>query len=121
MWKLIGFVGGVLALAAVGCSSNNNTYSCTFGPSNGVCYQWTTANALNSAQVSQLEAACTGSSDAGTFVSGGSCSSSNRVGSCTFTFSLAGVTYEWVFYSPGFTAAAGQTECTNLNGSWTAG
>jgi hypothetical protein len=121
---LIGLVALLVAAAASGCSSSsNNTYTCDFSAAVGFCYEWSTANSLSSSEISQLQAACTGSgSGGGTFSTGTTCSATNRVGTCTFSnFGVSGVSYIWVLYSPSYTATSGQTFCTQSGGTWTAG
>ena len=123
----IGFVALLLAVGALGCGdsnsgSNANTYTCSFAASSGVCYQWTAPQTLTSAQVSQLQTACTTGNPPGTFASGANCPSASRVGTCTLANTqVSGVTYKWVLYSPTFTAANGQTLCAAANGTWVAG
>ncbi|HMK73349.1 MAG TPA: hypothetical protein VK454_08410 [Myxococcaceae bacterium] len=121
--SLIGLAAAVLAVAASGCSSSSsNTYTCDFSAAVGFCYEWSTASSLSSSEISQLQAACTGGGAGGTFSTGTTCSSTNRVGQCTFSnFGVSGVSYIWVLYSPTYTATTGQTFCTQSGGSWTAG
>jgi len=115
--------GVVMGVAAAGCSSNN-TYTCNFSTTVGLCYEWSTSSSLSSSEVTALQEACTGSGLAGaSFTTGGSCPSTNRVGLCTLNFPASGysVTYQWAYYSPTFTAANGQTACAAEGGTWTAG
>ena len=107
----------LLAVAASGCSSSN-TYVCNFAASVGLCYEWTTSD---SSYESAFQQACTGGGSGGTFSTGGSCPSTNRVGTCTIPFTSANATYQWVLYSPTFTASTGQQACTAEGGTWTAG
>ena len=118
---LMSLAAALLAVAASGCSSSSNTYVCDFATSVGLCYEWTTANSLSSSEVSALEAACTSGGTAGTFSTGGSCPSTNRVGICTIPFPNTGIGYQWTMYSPTFTATTGQQACTAEGGTWTAG
>ncbi|SRR6266851_2611599 len=122
--RLIGFIVVVLAVAAVGCggSSNGNTYTCSFAASYGICLEWSAAQALTSAQVTQLQNACTSVGVASSFSTGSTCPSASRVGTCALTNSqVSGTTYKYVFYSPIYTAASGQQICASLTGTWTAG
>ncbi len=122
--RLIGFVVVVLAIAAVGCggSSSGNTYTCSFAASYGACWEWSAPQALPSAQVTQLQTACTSGGAAGSFSTGSTCPSASRVGTCALTNTqVSGVTYKYVFYSPIYTAASGQQICASLTGTWTAG
>jgi hypothetical protein len=121
--RLIGFIVVVLAVAAVGCGgSSGNTYTCNFAASYGACYEWDAPQALPSAQVTQLQTACTSGAAAGTFSTGSTCPSASRVGTCALTNSqVSGVTYKYVFYGPTYTAASGQQACASLTGTWTAG
>jgi hypothetical protein len=117
-----GFVMVVLAVAATGCGgSSGNIYSCNFAASAGLCYDYSSAQPLPSAQVTQLQTACT-TGGAGTFSTSSTCPSASRVGSCALTNTqMSGVTVKYVFYSPAYTAATGQQFCTSLTGTWTAG
>src|SRR5258708_2660725 len=119
--RLIGFVVVVLAVAAVGCGgSSGNLYSCNFAASSGLCYDWSSPQALPSAQLTQIQTSCTAA--AGTFSTGSTCPSASRVGSCALTNTqMSGVTIKYAFYSPAYTAASGQQFCTTLTGTWTAG
>jgi hypothetical protein len=119
----LGFVVVGLALAAASCGgSSGNAYSCNLSASVGLCYDWSSPQALTSAQVTQLQNACTSGVAAGTFSTSSTCPSASRVGSCALTNSqMAGVTLKYAFYSPTYTAASGQQFCTTLTGTWTAG
>jgi hypothetical protein len=118
-----GFVVVVLAVAAVGCGGSSNTYSCNFAASIGLCYDYSSPQALTAAQVTQLQNACTAGAAAGAFSTTSSCPSAGRVGSCALpNTQMTGVTIKYAFYSPNYTAASGQQFCTtNLTGTWTAG
>jgi len=120
--RMIGFVV-VLAATGFGCGLGGTSYTCTFGATYGVCWEWDAPVPPPSSQVTQLQNACTsGVGVTGTFSSGASCPSANRVGTCTMhTTQLIGVTYKLVYYSPAFTATTGQAACTTSNGTWTPG
>jgi len=121
--KIIRLAAGLLALAAAGCSSSTTTYTCNFASTVGQCFEWSTTESLSSSEVSQLQTACTGGVAGGTFATGATCSSTNRVGTCTFSAygAVSGVTYAWALYSPTYTATTGQAYCTTAGGTWTAG
>lgn len=117
---MMSLVAAMLAVAVSGCSSSSNTYVCSFAASVGLCYVWTTPDSLNSSQQSALQTACTsGGAAAGTFSVGGTCPSTNRVGTCALP-TQSGWTYSWAYYPP-FNATTGQQECTASGGTWTAG
>jgi hypothetical protein len=117
---LISLVVVVLAVAAFSCGgSSGNTYTCNFASSAGVCWEWTSQQALTSQQVTTIQNACT--TGAGTYSTGGSCPSASRVGTCTLTNSqVSGTTFKWELYSPTYTATTGQQIC-GFVGTWTAG
>jgi len=112
---MMSLAAAVLAVAASGCSSSN-TYVCSFAASDGLCWEWTTSD---SSYQSAIQQSCT--TGGGTFSNGGSCPSTNRVGTCAIPFPSAGVTYQWSLYNPPFTATTGQQACTAEGGTWTAG
>jgi hypothetical protein len=116
---MVGLAAVVMAVVAAGCSSNS-TYTCNFTASVGICYQWSTSESLTSAEVDALQQACTGSGLGGaTFTNGGSCPSTNRVGTCSF--SASNVSYSWAYYTPTFNATDAQTACAGAGGTWSAG
>ena len=122
--QFISVTAAMVAIAAFGCggsSSDGNTYVCNYPSTVGICYQWTSPAALTSAQISQLQSLCSMTQLGGTFSTGATCPSANRVGTCAISTQLQGVTYKWSFYSPTYTAQTGQTFCTNSSGIWTPG
>jgi hypothetical protein len=127
--RIVGLGLALCTIVAVGCGGSGGgggggttTYSCNF-TATSFCYEWTAPAALTSAQVTQLQAACTGGGAGGVFATGPACPTVSRVGTCALANNtgVPGVVYNYRFYSPGFTASSGQTFCTNLRGTWTAG
>src|SRR5262249_30581668 len=85
----------VLAAIVFGCGSDNskNTFTCNYAASAGVCADFTSSQSLSSAQQSQIQTACTTTNPPGTFSSGATCPTANRVGTCTVNNSgVQGVT-----------------------------
>ena len=123
--RIIALVSFVVAVGVFGCSSSSGTtISCTFASTSGltgVCYQWTSTQTLNQQQISALSSACTSAGTGSTFNEGQNCTSTNRVGTCALTSSVAGVTYDWVFYSPTYNTTSGAAFCNQAGGTWTAG
>jgi hypothetical protein len=123
--RILGLGFALCTILSVGCSGGGTgsgaTFSCNL-PADSFCYDWTSVANLTSAQVTQLQTACTNAG--GTFGNGSACPSANRVGTCSVTNStgVAGLNYDYRFYSPTYTAATGQQFCTSLPGGvWTAG
>ncbi len=113
------------ALCTAGCSSSSSSsFSCTFSSTSTLassCYQWTSPQSLTSQQISDLSTACTSASTGATFSQGQSCSTTNSVGTCSFSSPESGVTYGWVFYSPTYNTTSGAAFCAEAQGTWTAG
>ena len=126
--RSVGFVAAlVLAVAAFSCGGSSsggggNTYTCNFATSAGICWEWTAPSSLTSAQQSQLQTACTGGNPPGTFATGASCPSTNRVGTCAYNNTqVAGVSYKIRFYSPNWNTTTGAQACPASVGTWTPG
>jgi len=112
---------GVVAVLGIGCT-NTATYSCTFPAALGYCYEWIASPPLTNAEINTIAAGCSSATiGTGTFSNGGSCSSTNRLGVCSLPYSVAGVTYQWSYYSPPFTASTAQSGCITSGGIWSAG
>lgn len=121
-YLILGSMFAVLSLAGVGCSSSSNsTLSCTFTEVGiNECAEY---DNLPSADDNAITTECT-SVLMGTTGSG--CSTSNLVGSCAMTVSMASagsLTYKTFMYTTGTTsdAATLQSSCTLGGGTWKAG
>ncbi len=121
--RIVGLGLALCTIVAVGCGGGilgSTTFSCN-NAAQSFCFDETVPSSLASAQVTQLQSACTGGS--GTFANGSACPTASRVGSCALanTTGVPGVSYTERFYSPRYTASTAQLICTAQGGTWTAG
>jgi hypothetical protein len=115
MRKMLGLAAMALALAACGGSSGgggsgNTTLACNVTSAGG-CFEWTAPESSIASVQAAFNASCT--NEGGSAVS--ACSSTSRVGKCTVTLNegTTRVTIVSSLYSPTYTAATAQQECTS--------